>query len=83
MKPSKKFYLSDLPEISSEIIPGEDKTITYQEQEYTYRIDKYSMYKDYVAVHVKGPKGRSAMTTCSRGHVKKRLKVLIGLLQHR
>lgn len=84
MAKSKKSYLLDLPEISSEIELEEEKTIEYNEHEYTYRVEKYSMFKGYCAVTVSGGPHRSkAMTTCKSSRVKASIKRLILEITHK
>ena len=84
MRRSKKFSLSDLPEVTTDIELVEEKTITYEGHEYTYRIEKYTMYKDYNAITVTGgPCKGSATTTCKRASIKKKLKGMILSLKHK
>lgn len=81
----KKFSLSsNLPEITTDIEIGEVKTITYQGHKYSYRIDKYSMYKDYYIVSVSGGQHKGSITTtCAKASIKKKLKRMIISLTHK
>lgn len=84
MARSRKFSLSDLPEVSSDIEVEEEKTITHEGHEYHYRVEKYSMYKSYYAVIVTGgPYKIRATTTCKGARVKAKIKALILTLKHR
>lgn len=84
MARSKKFSLSDLPEVTADIEEGETKTITYKDQEYSYRVDRYTMYKDYYAVTVSGGQHKgSVTTTCKKSLVNKKVKGAILSLQHK
>jgi len=84
MRRSKKFSLSDLPEVSSNIVLKEERTITHEGHEYTYRVEEYTMFKSYCAVIVTGgPYKYSATTTCKGANVKKKIKALIFTLKHK
>ena len=84
MKRSKKSSLSDLPEIESEIELLEEKTITYEGHEYTYRVEKYTVLKNYCSIVVTGgPYRYTATTTCRKGGVQNKLKVLIKMLKQK
>ena len=84
MKRSKKYYQSDLPEIKAEIEKGKIKKLIYRGYEYVYRIDKYTMYKDYCVLIVVGGRYRiRATTTCKKSDIKKNLKVIILELLHK
>lgn len=84
MRRSKKSSLLDLPNVSSEIEEGEVKTITYKDHEYSYRVDKYSMYKDYYAVVVSGGQYKgSVTTTCKKSLINVKIKGAIKSLQHK
>ena len=84
MRKSKKSYLLDLPEVTAGIEEGEEKSITYEDHEYKYRVDRYTMYRDYYALEVVGgPHKVRATTTCKKASVKKRLKKLILSLMHK
>lgn len=83
MKRSKKFSLSDTTEVLASIEEGESKSLTYGGHEYLYRIDKYTMYKDYYALIVVGGRYRiRAMMTCKKSELKKNLKLIIVKLWH-
>ncbi len=84
MKRSSKFCLSDLHEITSNIEVGETKEITYEDHKYQYRVDKYTMYKDYYSIVVAGgPYNIRATTTCKKAGIRKKLKAMIKLLKHK
>ncbi len=84
MARSKKSYLLDLPEVTSDMEVVEEKTITHEGHEYSYRVEKYSMYKSYYAVEVTGgPYKTRATTTCKGSRVKAKIKALILLLKHK
>lgn len=85
MKRSTKFSISDTKtNISADIAEGETKEVIYEGHKYEYRVDRYTMYKDYCALVVTGgPHNYRATTTCKRGGVKKRLKTIILLLKHK
>jgi len=84
MRRSKKSYLLDLPEISSDIEVEEEKTITHEGHEYNYRVEKYTMFKSYYAIIVTGgPYKIRATTTCKGTRVKTKIKALILTLKHR
>jgi len=84
MKRSNKFSLSGLYDITANIEEIERKTITYEDHEYEYVIEKYTMYKDYNIVTVTGgPYKSKAITTCKRASIKKNLKGMILLLRNK
>ena len=84
MKRSKKYSLSDSNEVVAGIKTGEPKSLTYGGHEYLYRIDKYTMYKDYYALIVVGGRYRiRAITTCKKSELKKKLKLIIVKLCHK
>lgn len=84
MARSKKFSLSDSPEVSADIEEGELKIITYKGHDYSYRVDRYMMYKDYYAVTVSGGQHKgSVTTTCKKALINKKVKGAILSLQHK
>lgn len=85
MRRSKKSYLSDLTEcVKSELELIEEKNITYEGHEYKYRVEKYSVLKDYYSIIViGGPYKYTATTSCKKVGIQKKLKTLIKLLKQR
>jgi len=83
MRRSKKLSLSG-PEVTASIEEGETKEIEYENHKYSYRVDRFTLYKDYYALEVTGgPFGYRATTTCKKPSIKKRLRNLILSLKHK
>lgn len=73
-----------MTEVTAGIKEEESKEITYEGHKYMYRVDKYTMFKDYYAIHVRGgPYGHSATTTCKGKSIQKKLKLIILTLKQR
>jgi hypothetical protein len=84
MRRSKKFSVSDLPEITADKEVIEEKTIHHEGHDYTYVIEKYTMYENYNSIVVTGgPYNYRATTTCKKQVIKKTLKTLINKLKHK
>jgi hypothetical protein len=85
MRRSKKSYLYlDSRKVEAGIEVGKEKTIDYGGHSYKYRVDKYTMYKDYYAlVVVGGPHQIRATTTCKKSGIKSKLKAIILTLKHK
>lgn len=84
MAKSTKSYLLELRDFSSEVEEIENKTINYKDNDYSYVVSKYTMFKDYYSVEVfGGPFKIRATTTCNGKSIKKRIKMLIESLRHK
>ncbi len=84
MKRSKKSSLLDLREITAGLEEIESKEITYEGHKYKYRIDKYIIHKNYYAIYVTGgPYNHSAITTCKKSSIQKKLKTIILILKQK
>jgi hypothetical protein len=84
MKLSTRLAKYDGRDDKSEIETGEIKRLEFLGHEYVYRVDKYTVLKDYYCLVVAGgPHRIRAITTCKKSQIKKRLKKLILALTHK
>lgn len=84
MRRSKKSSLSDLVEVTSNIELEEEKTVTYEDHEYTYTVLKYTMFKSFYSVTVKGgPYKYSATTSCKGVLIKPSIKKFMRIIKHK
>lgn len=84
MKPSTKLSKSEGPEVIANIELGEKKEFELNGHRYIYRVDRYTMYKDYYSITlVGGPRKIKTITTCKKARINPCLKVMIRAIQHK